>query len=63
MRIVLAALVLAIATLPAFAHEKPVKGPNGGQMIHLEDAHYELVAKDNFTSKRNKTQHDVCNDR
>jgi hypothetical protein len=47
MRTVLAALVLAIATLPAAAHDKPVKGPNGGQLIHVEDAHYELLAKDN----------------
>ncbi len=51
MRSILAALVLGLAAIaahtPAMAHDKPVKGPNGGQMIHLEDAHYELVAKDN----------------
>lgn len=40
------AAALAI-TLSAAAHEKPVKGPNGGQMIHVEDAHYELLVKDN----------------
>lgn len=50
MRSPLAALTLAFAVTIsglAIAHDKPVKGPNGGQMIHLEDAHYELVAKDN----------------
>ena len=49
MRTILAALVLGVSaiTTSALAHDKPVKGPNGGQMIHIEDAHYELVAKDN----------------
>jgi hypothetical protein len=49
MRSLLAGFVLTLSALtaPAIAHDKPVKGPNGGQMIHLEDAHYELVAKDN----------------
>ena len=51
MRHMLAALIVGFASVtasaPIFAHEKPVKGPNGGQMIHLEDAHYELVAGDN----------------
>jgi hypothetical protein len=37
-------LVPWIATGTASAHDKPVKGPHGGQLIHLEDAHYELVA-------------------
>ena len=47
MRLFLAAAMLCLASLAAVAHEKPVKGPNGGQLIHLDDAHYELVAKDN----------------
>ena len=47
MRILVTALMFSLASFTASAHEKPVKGPNGGQMIHLEDAHYELVAKDN----------------
>ena len=47
MRLALAAALLSFAGLAAAAHDKPVKGPNGGQLIHLDDAHYELVAKDN----------------
>jgi hypothetical protein len=51
MRALLAALVLSLvgvtASCPTFAHDKPIKGPNGGQLIHVDDAHYELVAKDN----------------
>ena len=47
MRLILAAALLSLASLAAVAHDKPAKGPNGGQLIHLEDAHYELVAKDN----------------
>lgn len=47
MRTLLAALVIAAASVAAHAHDKPVKGPNGGQLIHVDDAHYELVAKDN----------------
>lgn len=49
MRSLFAGLVLTLCavTAPAIGHEKPVKGPNGGQMIHIEDAHYELVASDN----------------
>ena len=50
MRVCLAALAMGLAAImadtSAVAHDKPVKGPNGGQMIHLDDAHYELVAKD-----------------
>ena len=47
MRLILAATLLSLASLAAVAHDKPAKGPNGGQLIHLDDAHYELVAKDN----------------
>lgn len=48
MRTMLSAVVVAIALFTsAMAHEKPVKGPNGGQLIHVDDAHYELVAIDN----------------
>ena len=47
MRLILAAALLSLASFAAVAHDKPVKGPNGGQLIHVEDAHYELVAKDN----------------
>ena len=47
MRLILAAAVLSLASFAAVAHDKPAKGPNGGQLIHLDDAHYELVAKDN----------------
>ena len=41
------ALNLALLPSASFAHDKPAKGPNGGQLIHVDDAHYELVAKDN----------------
>jgi hypothetical protein len=41
------AMLFVMTPLSVFAHEKPVVGPNGGQLIHLEDAHYELVARDN----------------
>jgi hypothetical protein len=50
MRKTLAALVVcftSVAAGAAVAHDKPVQGPNGGQLIHLDDAHYELVANDN----------------
>ncbi len=47
MRTHLAALVLGLVSVTAHAHDKPVKGPNSGQLIHVEDAHYELLAKDN----------------
>jgi hypothetical protein len=47
MRMRLAALLIALGSVAAHAHDKPVKGPNGGQMIHVDDAHYELVANDN----------------
>jgi hypothetical protein len=50
MRKTLAALIVcfaSVATGLALAHEKPTKGPNGGQLIHVDDAHYELLAKDN----------------
>jgi hypothetical protein len=47
MRTFYAALLLSLLTVPALAHDKPAKGPNGGQMIHVDDAHYELVARDN----------------
>jgi hypothetical protein len=42
-----AAVATVVLSIAAHAHDKPVKGPNGGQLIHLEDVHYELVAKDN----------------
>jgi hypothetical protein len=47
MRAVFTAVLLLLTALPSLAHDKPVKGPNGGQLIHLEDAHYELVVRDN----------------
>ena len=49
MRLKHAFLLAAVLTWPlaAVAHDKPAKGPNGGQLIHVDDAHYELVAKDN----------------
>jgi hypothetical protein len=49
MRHAVIAFAISLALLPAasFAHDKPAKGPNGGQIIHVDDAHYELVAKDN----------------
>ena len=47
MRLILAVALLSLASLAVVAHDKPAKGPNGGQLIHIDDAHYELVAKDN----------------
>jgi hypothetical protein len=50
MRKTLAALIVSFASVAAsvvFAHDKPAKGPHGGQLVHVDDAHYELVAKDN----------------
>ncbi len=47
MRTLIAALLFSLVSITAHAHDKPVKGPNSGQLIHLDDAHYELVAKDN----------------
>lgn len=40
-------IVAAMTATSASAHEKPVKGPNQGQLIHVDDAHYELVATNN----------------
>jgi hypothetical protein len=42
--LLVAVLIWPLATS---AHDKPTKGPNGGQLIHVDDAHYELVAKGN----------------
>jgi hypothetical protein len=50
MRKTLAALIVcfaSVATGVAVAHDKPAKGPHGGQLVHVDDAHYELLAKDN----------------
>jgi hypothetical protein len=47
MRTLIAVFAVALMSAVAIAHEKPVKGPHGGQLIHVDDAHYELVAKDN----------------
>ena len=47
MKRTLAVIAMLAGTAAALAHDKPAKGPNGGQLIHLDDAHYELVAKDN----------------
>lgn len=37
------AMAAALAA-PVAAHEKPVKGPNGGQLVDSSSGHWELVA-------------------
>ena len=38
------AMVLALTTAAVLAHDKPVKGPHGGQMIDVNTYHWELIA-------------------
>ena len=38
------AMVLALTTAAVLAHDKPVKGPHGGQMIDVNTYHWELTA-------------------